>query len=101
MMQAYLIQIIDTKQYFDDNFIKTVQNRGGQVLQMGKQSAVISAAYAISDLLKNLYFGLPENSYTSLGVYSFGKLFEIPEGIFFAQPCKLKGNFKYEVDQNF
>ncbi len=35
---------------------------------MRKNTCVISAAYAIAELVKNLYHGLPDKKYTSLGV---------------------------------
>jgi len=52
---------------------------------------VISAAYAIIELIKNLYHGMPEKIYTSLGVISEGNLYNIPKGICFGVPCKLLG----------
>jgi hypothetical protein len=43
-------------------------------MQLGKISSVISAAYAIAELVKNLYTGLPKGIYVSIGVTYFIKL---------------------------
>lgn len=37
-------------------------------MQLGKITSVVSAAYAIAELVKNLYLGMPQNIYVSMGV---------------------------------
>jgi len=32
-----------------------------------------------------------------MGVYSDGKFYDVPEGIFYSFPVKCLGNFKYEI----
>jgi len=58
---------------------------------------VFSAANAAKDHLHDWFFGGKEGEFVSMGVYSDGTSYDIPEGLIYSFPIKATGNFKYEI----
>lgn len=88
--------VISDKEYLKNDFIKHVQKRGGEILAIRKKSAVLSGAIAVRDHMRDWYLGTKSGEWASMGVYSDGTSYNIPEGIFFSCPVTCK-NGEYEI----
>ena len=76
---------------------QVVQTRGAAVIKARKLSSAMSAAKAICDHMRTWWFGTPSGDYISMGVYSDGKKYNIPDGIFYSFPLEIDGNGDYTV----
>merc|ERR1712212_414006 len=61
------------------DFISTVQQRGAAVIKARKLSSAMSAAKAICDHMRDIWSGTPEGEFISMGVYSSGNCYGVPE----------------------
>jgi len=82
--------VIEDKNFLTTDVISQVQKRAGEISTLRKKSAIFSAAIAIKDHLKDWYSGTKIGEWVSMGVYSDGNNYDVPEGIFFSFPtiCK-------------
>ncbi|XP_078261830.1 malate dehydrogenase 1Ab, NAD (soluble) [Rhinoraja longicauda] len=79
----------------DDNwlkneFIKTIQQRGAAVIKARKLSSAMSAAKAISDHMKDIWFGTPQGEWVSMGVISDGNTYNVPNDLIYSFPVQIK-----------
>jgi malate dehydrogenase len=88
--EAPLDTVIEDKTFLSNDFITQVQKRAGEISTLRKKSAIFSAALAIKDHIRDWYFGTQSGEWVSMGVYSDGSNYDVPEGIFFSFPtiCK-------------
>ncbi|XP_051021309.1 malate dehydrogenase, cytoplasmic [Acomys russatus] len=71
-------------------FITTVQQRGAAVIKARKLSSAMSAAKAISDHIRDIWFGTPEGEFVSMGVISDGNSYGIPDDLLYSFPVVIK-----------
>ncbi|NP_001342382.1 malate dehydrogenase 1 L homeolog, cytoplasmic isoform mdh1 [Xenopus laevis] len=71
-------------------FISTVQQRGGAVIKARKLSSAMSAAKAICDHVRDIWFGTPEGQFVSMGVISDGNSYGVPEDLLYSFPVAIK-----------
>ncbi|CAG2053284.1 unnamed protein product [Timema podura] len=86
MMDVY--EAVGDERWLMGDFVQTVQLR--HITAMGDPSDAwsLSMAVAAGDHMKSLWCGLPDDSWTCMGVMSDGS-YEIPEGIFFSFPVRV------------
>lgn len=84
--------------WLNNDFIKTVQQRGAAVIKARKLSSAMSAAKAIVDHVRDWWSGIPEGSYVSMAVPSDGS-YGIEEGLVYSFPVRTKPNHTYEIVQ--
>lgn len=84
-----------TEDYIKTEFIDLIQKRAMEVVQQRKKPTIMSAAQAISDHLRDWYFGTAEGDWVSMGVISDGS-YGITEGLVFSVPVRCK-DFEYEI----
>ncbi|XP_075719259.1 malate dehydrogenase, cytoplasmic [Rhinoderma darwinii] len=72
------------------NFICTVQKRGAAVIAARKLSSAMSAAKAICDHVRDIWFGTPEGEYVSMGVISDGNSYGVPNELLYSFPVTIK-----------
>ncbi|XP_075224767.1 malate dehydrogenase 1 [Lycorma delicatula] len=77
---------LNDDEWLQNDFIKTVQNRGAAVIAARKMSSAMSAAKAAGDHMKALWQGTPQSKWVSLAVVSDGS-YDIPKDIIFSFPC--------------
>lgn len=77
-------------------FITTVQQRGKAIIDARKMSSAMSAAKAICDHIKNWHCGNDADSWVSMGVWSSGNSYGIPEGLIYSFPVKCSDG-KWEI----
>ncbi|KAM6916804.1 malate dehydrogenase 1Ab, NAD (soluble) [Xenentodon cancila] len=72
------------------DFITTVQQRGAAVIKARKLSSAMSAAKAICDHMRDLWSGTAEGEFISMGIYSSGNVYGVPEDLIYSFPVQIK-----------
>lgn len=85
---------VKNREYLQDEFVKTVQNRGGEILKETGLTSIFSAANAIKDHLKNWYLGT--DNHHSQGCVSSGE-YNVPKDLIFSYPVQYLGNWEYKI----
>lgn len=88
-------ELVNDDVWVKKDFLKLIQNRGGEVLYQRKKSSGFSAAKAIVDHMKDWIYGTEQGDWISMAVLSDGS-YGIPEGLVFSFPVTCK-NFEYEI----
>lgn len=74
--------------WFKDEFIPTVQQRGGAIIKARGQSSAASAASAAISHMKTWVFGTEENDWMSMGMVSDGS-YGVEKGLMFSFPVSV------------
>jgi len=87
----------------DDNWIKhhfipTVQKRGAAIIAARKLSSAMSAAKAICDHLRNVWFGTEGDEWVSMGVVSDGS-YGIEKGLVYSYPVRIDNHRHWHIVQ--
>lgn len=77
-----------------EEFVKKVQQRGAEILNVKGTSSSFSAAKAIADHLRDWYLG--SEKVVSMGVVSNGE-YDVEKELVCSFPVKCKGEWKYEI----
>jgi malate dehydrogenase len=75
--------------WYEENFIPTVQQRGAAIINARGASSAASAANAAMNHMRTWALGTAEGDWTSMGVYSDGS-YGIQEGLIYSYPCTCK-----------
>jgi len=84
------VSVINDSAWLQNEFIPTVQKRGGAVIAARKLSSAMSAAKAACDHMKSLFQGTPAGDWVSMGVFSDGS-YNTPVGVMFSFPVTIMG----------
>ncbi|TMS04364.1 Malate dehydrogenase, cytoplasmic [Larimichthys crocea] len=76
--------------WLNGEFIATVQQRGAAVIKARKLSSAMSAAKAICDHMRDIWMGTAEGEFISMGVYSSGNAYGVPEDLIYSFPVQIK-----------
>ncbi|KAM4694575.1 malate dehydrogenase, cytoplasmic [Discoglossus pictus] len=76
--------------WLKNDFISTVQQRGAAVIKARKLSSAMSAAKAICDHVRDIWFGTPEGTFVSMGVFSDGNPYGVPGDLLYSFPVTIK-----------
>ena len=79
------IDMVD-QQWYEDQFIPTVQQRGAAIIKARGASSAASAANAAIAHMNSWALGTDANDWVSMGVYSDGS-YGITEGLIYSFPC--------------
>ena len=79
------IDLVD-QQWYEDQFIPTVQQRGAAIIKARGASSAASAANAAIAHMNSWALGTDTNDWVSMGVYSDGS-YGITEGLIYSFPC--------------
>ncbi|XP_072513857.1 malate dehydrogenase 1Aa, NAD (soluble) isoform X1 [Salminus brasiliensis] len=80
------------------DFISTVQQRGAAVIKARKLSSAMSAAKAICDHMRDIWFGTPDGEFVSMGVYSSGNSYGVADDLMYSFPVVIKNKSWKVVD---
>ena len=83
--------------WYKEDFIPTVQQRGAAIIKARGASSAASAASAAIDHMRNWALGTADGEWVSMGVPADGS-YGIEPGIMFGYPCTCSGG-KYEIVQ--
>lgn len=91
------------RDWYENDFIPTVQKRGAAIIKARGASSAASAASAAIDHMRTWALGTPKGDWVSMGIPSDGS-YGIEKGIIFSYPVKCKkGKYKIvqglEIDQ--
>ena len=75
--------------WYENDFIPTVQQRGAAIIKARGASSAASAANAAIDHMRDWALGTADGDWTSMGVYSDGS-YGIQEGLIYSFPCTCK-----------
>lgn len=77
------------QQWYENDFIPTVQQRGAAIIKARGASSAASAANAAIDHMRSWALGTEGDDWVSMGVYSDGS-YGITEGLIYSFPCRCK-----------
>lgn len=80
------IELVD-QEWYETNFIPTVQQRGAAIIKARGASSAASAANAAIDHMRSWALGTEGDDWVSMGVYSDGS-YGIAEGLIYSFPCR-------------
>ncbi|XP_030052017.1 malate dehydrogenase, cytoplasmic [Microcaecilia unicolor] len=83
-------EAVKNDHWLKGDFITTVQQRGAAVIKARKLSSAMSAAKAICDHVRNIWFGTPEGEFVSMGVISDGNSYGIANDLLYSFPVTIK-----------
>lgn len=89
--QVPVRQAIGDDNWINNDFITTVQKRGAAVIAARKLSSAMSAAKATADHMRDWWMGTSPDNWVSMGVYSTGEYYGIPEGVMYSVPVRISG----------
>jgi malate dehydrogenase len=90
------IELVD-QEWYENDFIPTVQQRGAAIIKARGASSAASAANAAIDHVRNWALGTEGDDWVSMGVYSDGS-YGITEGLIYSFPCRCN-NGEWEIVQ--
>lgn len=97
--EVKVAEAIKDEHWLKNDFISIVQKRGAEVIAARKLSSAMSAAKAISDHLRDLWFGTPQGRWVSMGVTSDGS-YGIQSGLIYSFPVQIKPDHTYTIVQD-
>ncbi len=83
------ISLVD-QDWYENDFIPTVQQRGAAIIKARGASSAASAANAAIGHMRNWALGTEGDDWVSMGVYSDGS-YGITEGLIYSFPCRCSG----------
>nr|CAB3263709.1 malate dehydrogenase, cytoplasmic-like [Phallusia mammillata] len=93
-----VVEAVKDDAWLNGDFITTVQKRGAAIIEARKLSSAMSAAKAICDHIRDWHFGTPAGQWTSMGIYSTGKFYEIAENLIYSMPVYIDDQGCYKVE---
>ena len=90
------MELVD-QEWYENDFIPTVQQRGAAIIKARGLSSAASAANAAVDHMRDWALGSKEGDYVSMGIYSDGS-YGIEEGLMYSFPCVCKDG-QWEIIQ--
>jgi malate dehydrogenase len=88
--------LVDT-QWYREQFIPTIQQRGAAIIKARGASSAASAASAAIDHMRDWALGTPDGDWVSMAVPADGS-YGIPEGVMYSYPVTCKGR-RYAIVQ--
>jgi malate dehydrogenase len=90
------IELVD-QDWYENDFIPTVQQRGAAIIKARGASSAASAANAAIDHMRTWALGTADGDWTSMGILSTGA-YGVPEGLIYSFPCTCTGGIYSVVD---
>uniref|UniRef100_UPI00398EF3F3 malate dehydrogenase, cytoplasmic-like isoform X4 n=1 Tax=Pristiophorus japonicus TaxID=55135 RepID=UPI00398EF3F3 len=91
-----LRQALGDDSWLAGDFMAAVQQRGASVIRARKLSPAMSAANAVCDHLRALWFGTQEGEWLSMGVLSDGNSYGVPEHLIYSFPVTIQ-NGRWQI----
>jgi malate dehydrogenase len=96
-----LTQTIQDRAWLENDFMKTIQQRGKAVIDLRGKSSAASAANAVVGHLRTMQTPTPEGDSFSAGILSTGNPYGVPEGLVYSFPLRMKMDGSYEMITEF
>ncbi|MEM1283345.1 MAG: malate dehydrogenase [Chlamydiota bacterium] len=85
-------EVIDDQNWFNEDFIPTVQKRGAAIIKARGKSSAASAASAAIDTIKSIVTPTSEDDRFSVGLCSDSNPYSIEGNLIFSFPCRTDAN---------
>ena len=92
------LAVINDEKWLQGDFIKSVQQRGAEIIEARGASSAASAANAALDTIMRINTPTSGGDWFSTAITSDGS-YGIPDGLIFSFPLMSKGNCDYEIVQ--
>lgn len=90
-------EVIKDREWLEETFIKSVQQRGAAIIAARGKSSAASAASALIDAVKAIYTPTQKGEWFSSAIYSEGNPYGIEEDLIFSFPCRSNGKGDCEI----
>lgn len=84
-------------EYFDTEFLSSVQSRGAAIIGVCGKSSSFSAANAACDHVHDWWFGTQDGKVVSMAVISDGNTYGVPEGLMYSFPLLIDSNGEWSI----
>jgi malate dehydrogenase len=84
-------EVIADRRWLEDEFVRTVQQRGKEVMKARGRSAACSAAHAVAETIRSIIAPTPVGDWTSIALLSDGS-YGAPKGIVSSFPVRSDGS---------
>ena len=91
-------EVIQDRAWLEGDFLKSVQQRGAEVLKARGLSSAASAAHAAVDTVRTLHDGTKAGDWTSVAVCSDGS-YGVPKGLMCSFPIEAAGKGRWKIVQ--
>jgi len=91
-------EVIQDRAWLEGDFLKSVQQRGAEVLKARGLSSAASAAHAAVDTVRTLHEGTKAGDWTSVAVCSDGS-YGVPKGLMCSFPIEAVGKGRWKIVQ--
>ena len=91
-------EVIADRSWLEGDFLKSVQQRGAEIMKARGLSSAASAAHAAVDTVRTLHEGTKPGDWTSVAVCADGS-YGVPKGIMCSFPIRALGRGKWEIVQ--
>jgi malate dehydrogenase len=92
-----LRSVVKDDAWLDGPYIERVQKRGAEIIAVMGKSSAASAANAACDHMHDWWFGTKPGQYASMGVFSDGNSYGVPEGVNFSFPLEILPGGQWRV----
>ena len=89
------LNVKDDEEFYQGEFISTIQKRGAAIIEARGFSSSMSAANAASHHMRDWYHGSDQQ--LSMSILSDGSHYDIEDNLCFSFPVKCTGGWKYEI----
>ncbi len=91
------LEVIPDRNWFENDFITTNQQRGKAIIEARGKSSAASAANAALDTIRSLITPTSEGDWFSAAVYTAGNPYGIDENLMYSFPLRSTGNGDFEI----
>lgn len=89
--------VVTDRAWLENDFMKTVQQRGKAIIDARGKSSAASAANAALDTIRTLINPTPAGDWFSAAVWSEGNPYGVDEGLIYSFPLRTDGKGGYEI----
>lgn len=91
------LDVVSDRNWFENDFLKTVQQRGKAIIQARGKSSAASAANAAIDTVKSLLSPTPQGDWHSVAVFSKDNPYGIDNDLMFSFPVRTLRDGSWEI----
>ena len=91
------LDVIGDRDWLENDFMKTVQQRGKAIIEARGKSSAASAANAALDSIRALITPTAEGDWFSAAIPSEGNPYGVSDGLMYSFPLRTDGNGGYEI----
>jgi len=95
------MDVIQDRNWLENDFVQTIQQRGSKVIEARGKSSAASAANAAIDTIQSLIHPTLFGDCYSIGVFSEKNPYGIDEGLIFSFPCRTIDNKNWDIVPDF